>query len=45
MNKSNKKSQKKESEPLNGENKNTKSTRRKIEDILDKRHFDNLFDL
>ncbi len=45
MNKSHKKSPKKESEPINGDDKKAKSTRRKIEDILDKRHFDNLFDL
>ncbi|PJC86567.1 adenosine deaminase [Vibrio sp. HA2012] len=45
MNKSNKKSPKKENKPLENDNKNTKSTRRKIEDILDKRNFDKLFDL
>lgn len=45
MKKSNKKSPKKEKKPLVGDNENTKSTRRKIEDILDKRNFDKLFEL
>ncbi|MGR5177273.1 adenosine deaminase [Vibrio parahaemolyticus] len=40
--KSSKKDQKK---PINGDNKNVNTTRRKIEDILEQREFDKLFDL
>lgn len=45
MKKSNKKLPKKENKPVEGDNRNTKSTRRQIEDILDKRNFDKLFEL
>ncbi|MGJ7096449.1 adenosine deaminase [Vibrio hannami] len=45
MNKSKKRSPKKENKPLKGENESTKSARRKIEDILEKRDFDKLFEL
>jgi 3-deoxy-D-arabino-heptulosonate 7-phosphate (DAHP) synthase len=44
-NKSKKTSPKKENKLLESDNKNTKSARRKIEDILDKRDLDKLFEL
>jgi hypothetical protein len=45
MNKSKKKSPKKENKPIESDDKNTKSARRKIEDILDKRDLEKLFEL
>jgi hypothetical protein len=45
MNQSKKKSPKKEKKPQESENQNTKSTRRQIEDILDNRMLDKLFEL
>ncbi|WCE31582.1 adenosine deaminase [Vibrio sp. SCSIO 43137] len=45
MKKSHKKSPKKENKVPEGDIKNTKSARRKIEDILEKRNFDKLFEL
>ncbi|PWI33809.1 adenosine deaminase [Vibrio albus] len=45
MNKSKKKSPKKENKPIESDNKNSKSTRRKIEDILNERDLERLFEL
>jgi hypothetical protein len=45
MNKCKKKSPKKENKPIESDNKNSKSTRRKIEDILDKRDLEKSFEL